>query len=355
MLKLGKKISVIRAELPRTIRILKKSLTFQRFFNTTINQLSLRISNLLGKSFVWGYPYILMVEPTNTCNLRCPLCAYGAGGLSRSKTFLKFEIFQKVINELGKSLFTIMFWNQGEPFLHEEFLQMVNYASKKGIYTFTSTNAHFLENAEEIVLSGLDEIIFSVDGATEEIYIKYRIGGDFNKVLRGIENLANTRRRFNRKKPYLTFQFVITKLNEHQVDESEKLARELGVDEILYKTAEIPPDHSREIYLPENKRYRRYGITAPDDWKQKNNGKNCSELWQQPVLNADGSFAVCCFDKDGMLKIGSMNQYYDFKHLWQDEKFQSIRNMIRENKENIPVCKTCTVKLVRNLKTVVFK
>lgn len=355
MTRLSRKISVIRAELPRTIRILKKSLTAWRIFNISINQLSLRLSDILGKSFIWGYPYELMVEPTNTCNLRCPLCAYGAGDLSRPKSFLKFDTFQQVINEIGKSLFSILFWNQGEPFLHKDLLSMISYASRKGIYTFTSTNAHFLENAKDIVLSGLDEIILSVDGATEETYTKYRIEGNFYKVIRGIENLANTRNRLNCKNPYLTFQFVITKLNEHEIGESEKLARNLGVDEIIYKTAEIPPDHGCEIYLPENEQYRRYGKTDPDNWKQKNDGKNCLKLWQQPVLNADGSFTICCFDKDSIFQLGHLDQYFDFKHLWQSKKFQRIRSMVKEDKENIPICNVCSVKLIRNLRSIVFK
>src|SRR5436190_7909022 len=101
------------------------------------------------------------------------------------------HFFKRMIDELASNLLYLVFYFQGEPYLNPEFLDMVEYASSKKIYTATSTNAHFLndENARRTVESGLDRLIISIDGVTQEVYEKYRVGGSVEKVLAGAENV----------------------------------------------------------------------------------------------------------------------------------------------------------------------
>ena len=82
----------------------------------------------------------------------------------------------------------LIFYFQGEPYLNPDFLDMVKYASGKKIYTATSTNAHYLNdaNARRTIESGLDRLIISIDGTTQETYQQYRVGGHLNKVLEGL-------------------------------------------------------------------------------------------------------------------------------------------------------------------------
>ena len=111
----------------------------------------------------------------------------------------------------------------------------------KKIYTATSTNAHYLddENARRTVESGLDRLIISLDGTTQEVYSQYRIGGDLEKVLAGAANIVKWKKRFGSKTPYVFFQFLVVRPNEHQLAEAKELARKTGVDGIRYKTAQI--------------------------------------------------------------------------------------------------------------------
>ena len=97
---------------------------------------------------------------------------------------LDVDLFRDVIDQLAPSLNYLTFYFQGEPFLHPQFLEMVKYASDKGIYTATSTNAHFLkdDHAKAAVLSSLDRLIISIDGTTQDTYESYRVGGSLDKV-----------------------------------------------------------------------------------------------------------------------------------------------------------------------------
>src|SRR5690606_23911827 len=119
--------------------------------------------------------------------LRCPECPSGLRAFSRKQGNLKKDFFKKTIDQLYKKTFYLTFYFQGEPFINPDFLEMVKYANDKKIYTATSTNAHFLndENAKRTVESGLDRLIISIDGTTQEVYENYRRGGKLEKVLEG--------------------------------------------------------------------------------------------------------------------------------------------------------------------------
>src|SRR5688572_13182954 len=133
---------------------------------------SYQLSKWKRKPFQWGMPISISFEPTTSCNLRCPECPSGLRSFSRDTGMLEESFFQKTVEELYKDLFYLTFYFQGEPYLNPKFLDMVKYASAKNIYTATSTNAHYLsdENAKRTIESGLDRLIISIDGATQETY-----------------------------------------------------------------------------------------------------------------------------------------------------------------------------------------
>ena len=98
---------------------------------------------------------------------------------------LQQNFFKDTIDQLHKDLWYLVFYFQGEPYLNPSFLDMVKYASQKKVYTATSTNAHYLndENAKRTIESGLDRLIISIDGTTQEVYQQYRVGGQLHKVI----------------------------------------------------------------------------------------------------------------------------------------------------------------------------
>ena len=138
---------------------------------------------------------------------------------------LEADLFRGVIDQLAPTLNYLTFYFQGEPFLHPEFLEMVKYASDKGIYTATSTNAHFLKDdeAKATVLSSLDRLIISIDGTTQDTYSSYRVGGSLDKVMEGAKSILYWKKKLKSKTPHVVFQFLVVKPNEHQIPEIYKL------------------------------------------------------------------------------------------------------------------------------------
>jgi len=186
-----------------SVNFLKK-LTLRRLWNFAKVLGSYHVSRWTKKSVQWGYPVSISFEPTTSCNLRCPECPSGLRAFSRPTGMLKKDFFRETIDQLYKDLSYLVFYFQGEPYLNPDFLEMVQYASSKKIYTATSTNAHYLndKNAKRTVESGLDRLIISIDGTTQETYEQYRVGGNLQKVLEGATNIVKWKKELKSKTPF---------------------------------------------------------------------------------------------------------------------------------------------------------
>lgn len=292
----------------------------------------------------WGNPFTVSIEPTTACNLRCPECPSGLRAFSRPTGNLKADFFKKTIDELYKDLMYLIFYFQGEPYINPSFLDMVNYAHKKNIYTITSTNGHFLndDNAKKTIESGLDRIIISVDGTTQEIYEQYRKEGNLKNVLRGAENLVRWKEKLGVKHPHTIFQFLVVKPNEHQIPEIYRLAKEIGIDEVKLKTAQIYDYENGNSLIPTIEKYARYQKQDDGTYKAKNALLNqCWKLWHSCVITWDGIVVPCCFDKDAEFRLGDLKKS-TFKELWQGEEYQKFRNQILKGRNQIEICTNCT-------------
>ncbi|NQV18020.1 MAG: SPASM domain-containing protein [Armatimonadetes bacterium] len=322
------------------IRFIKKSFRFKRFVNSIKVYLSYYLSLLLKKSIYWGFPPVVMIEPTNICNLKCPMCPSGNGTLKRAKGYMEFSTFKIIIDEIKNKSFMVVLWNQGEPFLNKDFLKMVKYASDKGLFTLVSTNANIDINVEETVKSGLDSIIVSLDGSTQATYNKYRVNGDFDKVLKNVRKLIKIKKKLNVKHPLIRWQFLVMKHNEHEIESIKKLANELGVESLEFKTVQIYSKDDIHNFLPENPKYQRYKIKG-DDFELKFGVKNrCRRIWTNAVVNWDGEVAICCFDKDVEYKIGNIKDK-PLAEIWKKDSIQKIRNQILSNRKKILICRNC--------------
>src|SRR5688572_22014557 len=239
-------------------------LTLKRSVNAAQVVGSYVLSKFTGKARHWGLPISVSFEPTTSCNLRCPECPSGLRSFTRPTGMLQDELFKNTIDEIHQKLLYLIFYFQGEPYLHPRFLDLAKYASSKGIYTATSTNAHYLNdaNARKTVESGLDRIIISIDGTTQETYQNYRVGGKLNKVLEGTRNLVKWKKELKSQTPFIIFQFLVVKPNEHQIEEVKKLGKEIGVDDVWFKTAQVY-DYVTDPnqLIPENEKYSRYRKT----------------------------------------------------------------------------------------------
>ena len=302
------------------------------------------ISKWTGKNLHRGMPVAISFEPTTSCNLRCPECPSGLRSFSRPTGMLDPDFFKKIIDELHKELMYLVFYFQGEPYLNPSFLELVKYATSKNIYTATSTNAHYLDdkNARKTIESGLDRLIISIDGTTQETYQSYRVGGKLDKVIEGAKNVVKWKRELKSSTPHIIFQFLVVKPNEHQIDDIQKLANDIGVDEVAFKTAQIYDYENGSDLIPSIDKYSRYEQTKDGKYTIKNPLLNhCWKLWHSCVITWDGRVVPCCFDKDAEYRMGDLNQN-TFKTIWQNSTYSNFRSSVLRSRNEIEMCKNCT-------------
>jgi len=320
-------------------------LTPRRVWNAGKVLSSYYISKISGKPVQWGYPISISFEPTTSCNLRCPECPSGLRAFTRPTGMLQKDFFRDTIDQLSRELLYLVFYFQGEPYLNPGFLDMVKYASGKGIYTATSTNAHYLteENARNTVESGLDRLIISIDGTTQDVYQQYRVGGKLNKVLEGARNIVKWKKELKSKTPFVFFQFLVVKPNEHQIEDIKRLAKEIGVDEVRFKTAQVYDyENDPNKLIPTIEKYSRYRRNKQGEMQIRNALQNhCWRLWHATVISWDGLVVPCCFDKDAQHTLGDLKGK-SFREVWHNEKYKRFREQVLMGRKNIDICANCS-------------
>lgn len=321
-----------------------RHLTFRKAVNAFRVYLSFYLSRWSGSPIHWGMPVSFSFEPTTACNLRCPECPSGLRSFTRPTGNLKMDFFRTTLDELSAYACNLMFYFQGEPYIHPEFLDMVAYAESRGIYTVTSTNGHFLneENVMRTLDSGLSRIILSIDGTTQEAYAQYRKEGKLETVLQGAERLVKARREAGLSHPYILFQFLVTAANEDQVTEIHRLAKTIGVDEVKLKTAQFYDFERGNPLMPRDEQYSRYVRKADGRYGLKNQLLNhCWRMWHACVLTWDGKVVPCCFDKDASIRLGDLRKQ-NFHEIWKGEAYQAFRQKLLLGRKGIEICKNCT-------------
>ena len=325
------------------IGILRK-LSLYKLLNFFKLFVSFHVSRFTKKARLWGDPFFVSIEPTTSCNLRCPQCPSGLREFTRPTGMLMPAFFEPALLQLKNHLHSLTFYFQGEPYLNPDFLDMVAFANKQGIYTITSTNAHYLneENAKRTVLSKLDKLIISVDGITQEVYEHYRVGGQLDKVLEGTREILKQKKLHRAKHPHVVWQFVAFKTNQHQVDAVKKLGKEMGVDEVKIKTAQIYDFENGNELIPDIDSLSRYRKNANGTFEIKNQLLNqCWRMWQGCVITWDGKVVPCCFDKDAHHRVGDLKTG-SFQTIWHSEAYSQFRSAVLTGRSEIDICRNCS-------------
>lgn len=326
------------------IKLFRSFFYQKRWVNAVLVWLSFYWAKHFKNHQPWGLPLSLSVEPTTACNLGCPECPSGLKSFTRPTGNLNLELFKKIINEQVNTLIYCNFYFQGEPFIHPKLLDMVSYANHKKIITSSSTNAHFidLKTAQRIVSSGLSRLIISIDGTTQETYEQYRRQGSLDKVIEGTKNLVKAKSLANSRNPQLIFQFLVVRANEHQTKDVKELAKQLGVDKVVFKTAQLYDyKHGHEL-MPKNEKYSRYTLSDTGEYKLKNKLLNqCWRLWSGAVITWDGKVVPCCFDKDASHEMGNVSKE-PFSHIWNNQSYRIFRKKLLQSRKEIDICTNCS-------------
>jgi radical SAM protein with 4Fe4S-binding SPASM domain len=329
---------------PRKARLLSRCLSPRKLANFARLYASFYHSRYRQQSLHRGMPVKIGFEPTTFCNLRCPECPSGLRSFTRPTGMAQQELFQQVVDELHPELVYLLLYFQGEPYLHPQFLDFAAYAQKHGIYTATSTNGHYLseERAKLTVESGLSEVIVSIDGVTQETYEAYRVGGKLDKVKAGVKRLMAARKAANSLSPFVLLQFLVVRPNEHEIEAVKALGKELGVDQVKLKTAQIYDFEQGHPLIPTNERYSRYRQDATGRYHIKNPLDNqCWKLWHGAEITWDGKVLPCCFDKDAEHEMGDL-QTHSFREIWRSAPYNAFRAKLLRSRSEIEMCRNCS-------------
>ncbi len=307
----------------------------------------LGISRFLRLPYVLDYPMSASIETTNLCNLKCHVCE-GRTISSRNKGNMKYEDFQKILDELGPHLYDLELSGWGEPFINKDIYKMFNYARERApkAYIYTDTNGHFIDN-DMLFNSPPDELVFSIDGIDQETYEKYRVNGELNKVLNNLRNCIETKRKLQIDKPKIVVKFISMKHNEHQLDSIPDFTRQIGADDYrieLFTSRSVK--HARE-FMSTISRYQKY------DAEQLNKGclvpymkqltTPCSMLWTSANIYWNGDVSPCCLDYDSKYSWGNIFKEGGFWQVWNGKKARGFRFLHHTPayRSDISICKNC--------------
>ena len=204
-------------------------------------------------------PSRLYIECTAACNISCEqACCAPETGITRTRQagMLDFDIFRKVVDETGPSLVRIDFFNYGEAFLHKRAVEMCEYIKTAfpHIYLYTSTNglAFSEDQVRRLVRSGIDEVTFSIDGATPDSYVKYRRRGNFDKAIANLGFAASEKRALGRDVPFINWRYILFTHNDSDAEmaRARELAAEIGADRLCWELTDHPEDLFSRRFLP---------------------------------------------------------------------------------------------------------
>lgn len=293
-------------------------LTWKRLLNLYV----LRYQYLRGHTKLWSYPSVLTLEAANVCNLQCPGCFTGVGEVGRERSFMPLDLYRRLLGEMGDYLLQIEFYNWGEPLLHKEIHTMISEANERGIGTIISTNFSIrfdAERAERLVASGLAVLGVSLDGAEQESYEQYRVGGNLELVLQNCRLVNDAKKKLGSATPRMVWEFHVFPHNVDDIARARSMAKELEMDIGVTKGwvggAEWDPDG--EFQHPKVPMGR------------------CVALWDRGVVYNDGGVAPCCgtfYQQDDMGRM-KMNERgigkRTFKEVWNDWSYLEARRLYR--------------------------
>ena len=340
--------------------VVTSAVSIRLLANRTLNQLRCWTSyalSLFGVVRVRHLPTFVSVEPANFCQLRCPECPVGIASspnrLSPNR-LMPLSIFERVLEQVQATAHTMQFYFQGEPLLNKQLPEMIAAAHKAGLYTIVSTNAQSLSQdmANALVLSGLNRIIVSIDGFSEESYQAYRVGGSLQKALDALRYLANTKRLY-KSHIRIELQTLRLKTNEHEWEWIKKNYKRLGATHLAFKTAQLYDSEHGHPLMPTNERYSRYRKTTDGTYVHKKSsplhstlytihrasGASCLRLWSGCVITTNGDVLPCCYDKDHRHTLGNITTQ-SLSEIFHSSKANTLRKHIL--KGDLPeMCKNC--------------
>jgi MoaA/NifB/PqqE/SkfB family radical SAM enzyme len=306
----------------------------------------------LGRTTLRSYPYYYLIDICNACNLRCPLCSTGNDTIGRKQGMMSFKEYKTILDKVSDYALVVSLYNLGEPFLNRDIFKIIEYTSGKGITTNLSSNFNWPipVDPKDIVRSGLEYIAASVDGVSQEAYQKYRVRGDIKEVFDNIRGLLAARKELKKKTPFVEWQYIVFKHNEHEMDEARRLAVELGVDLLRFVSPAVEPwapdqEKLREQWMPMNPLFWERNPLLVDQ-RGYIHDKSCFYLYRCMSVAPGGGVSPCCFAHEERHDFGNLLTS-SVDDLWNNREYRSARMLfsrVPPQEERLRVlCDDCTM------------
>lgn len=281
-------------------------------------------------------PYIVRVEPTSACNLRCPLCPTGLRELDRRNANLTPETLERILQRCGEHALFVVLWMWGEPLLNKRLPELAAVCHRNGVGSEVSTHLSVQltpDRIDALVRSGLDWLIVSNDATTPETYSKYRVGGDFGLVMDNLRAIVERRKALGSATPFIEWQFVPLRHNESEMAGVAELARRTGVDGVRFKPARLDKVGNRTFIgtVP---------VQLEQQWAPSDpalghrlsprhgayHDFHCPFLWSSVSIYADGAMAPCCETTSARHDLANVFEA-DFAAIWNGESYARARRV----------------------------
>lgn len=301
--------------------------------------------NLFFRRLVpWTWPIRLQIELVNYCNLRCPICPIGTGDLDRPPTKMDLDFYEKIMEEVGPYLVTVILWAWGEPLLHPQFPEAVRIAAKHGVPVLVSTNGQNLN--KDRVLEGLIEapptyLIVAIDGLTNRTHALNRPGAQLERAVEGVRRLAEMKRERQQEYPLLHMRYIVTRHNQHEVGRVKDFAIENGFDFLSVRSLVIidADESEHRARVPDLERFRAYDYDHGE--RVKRDDYVCQHAFLYPAVFADGTVVPCDQDFNARHAYGRIGVDGSFAEIWFGQKAAAVRKTIRSARETFSFCRNC--------------
>lgn len=273
------------------------------------------------------------IETINMCNLRCKMCSLPE--MTRKKTIMDMDLFKKIIDDAAESGIKKIWLNLfGEPLLDPLIFSRIKYAKSKSLYAGFNSNGTLLsaDKAERLLETGLDEVIFSIDGALKETYERIRVGASFNEVKANIINTIEMRNKAGYQNPAIKVHFVIQKDNFNEIAEFNSFWTGIA-DSISTEMAFPISEKVKDLSLLKRTKQR---YTYP-----------CPNIFSHLTVLSDGMVPLCCVDFNGQIIIGDLN-VQTITEVWNSGTFKNLRELHLAGKgAQIKLCRETNCSFLR--------
>lgn len=275
-------------------------------------------------------PHGVAIEITNACNLRCQMCNWTE--MSRPAQRMKFDLYRTIIRRcVDAGIVNVRLHTYGETLLHPDLAAMIEHATESGLKVWISTNGQLLHEriGRRILMAGVSEVRYSIDGATAATYEQVRQGASWTRLLANMRTFRQLRDEISLSTA-LGLNMVVMRETIGEISQLWDVFGDL-VDSIHVSPLEALGTHGRRLAAGR--------MVEALDWSRR---IPCRLPWDMMNITVDGKATLCCADIDAAVEVGDAATQ-DLLPIWRGRSLERIRAHHRQRQfDRVDICAQCS-------------